>query len=99
MTPKNPPAIEPKPIRSDAVSIELQALEKRCGYGPPLGNAMRVTLENRIRRLPSSITERVLVLAVRNKGVVAGIALDPVAMKAALAAADEAEAGRWPRRC
>ncbi len=51
-----------------------------------------MTAESLIRRVPASIIDRVLVLATRGGGTVAGIALDPVATKAALTAADEADA-------
>jgi hypothetical protein len=42
--------------------------------------------------VPETIVDRILALAVRGKGTVAGIKLDPVAAKAALAKADEADA-------
>jgi len=80
------------PTTSSSTVLQLQALEKTCGYGDPLPEASRTASEILVRRIPTSIVERVLTLAVREKGVVAGIALDPDAAQAALAAADEADA-------
>jgi hypothetical protein len=88
----HPSASAPPPTSSTKVSVQLQALEKSCGYGDPLTNDVRVTRENLIRRVPAAIVDRVIALAARGKGTVAGITFDPVAAKAKLAAADEADA-------
>jgi len=77
---------------STAIAEKLQALEEACGYGDPLADDVRKSNENLVRRMPSSIVDRVIALAVRGKGVVAGIKLDPAAAKAALAEADDADA-------
>jgi hypothetical protein len=77
---------------SSAIAIQLQALEKSCGYGDPLPDAVRSTSEKLVHRVPQTIVDRVLALAVRGGGVVAGITLDPNAAKMALAEADEADA-------
>ena len=74
------------------VAGQLQVIEETCGYGDPLSDDVRKANEGLVRRMPSSIVDRVIALAVRGKGVVAGIKLDPDAAKAALAEADEADA-------
>jgi hypothetical protein len=74
------------------VPLQLQAIESRCGYGEPLTDADRRTSLNLVRRVPSTIVDRILALAVRGGGKVAGIAFDPSDAKGALAAADEADA-------
>ena len=79
------------PPASD-IALQLQALEEACGYGDPLPDATRKVSEDLFRRVPTTIVDRVLALAVRGGGVVAGIKLDPTAAKGALAAADDADA-------
>jgi len=74
------------------VPLQLQAIESRCGYGDPLTDADRKTSLDLVRRVPSTIVERIIALAVRGGGSVAGIAFDPSGAKGALAAADEADA-------
>jgi hypothetical protein len=74
------------------VAMQLQAIESACGYGDPLSDDERRAGFTTIRRTPASIVDRILSIAVRQKGVVAGIAFDPDAAKQALAEADEAEA-------
>jgi hypothetical protein len=85
------PAPSPSTSLSD-VPIQLQALEQRCGYGDPLPDDARKTSEELVRRVPSSIVDRIIALAVRGNGVVAGITFDPNAAKSALTQADEADA-------
>ncbi len=74
------------------VPAQLQLIEQRCGYPDPLTDKVRVASETLVRRVPGSIIERVIALAIRGGGKVAGIAFDPDAAKAALAEADEADA-------
>jgi hypothetical protein len=74
------------------VPLQLQAIEARCGYGEPLTNADRRTSLDLVRRVPSTIVDRVIALAVRGGGKVAEIGFDPSGAKSALAAADEADA-------
>jgi hypothetical protein len=78
-------------IATSDIPSQLQAIEQACGYGDPLPDASRKTSESLIRRVPSSIIDRILALAVRGGGTVAGITLDPDAAKAALTQADEAD--------
>ncbi len=73
------------------IPSRLQAIEQACGYGDPLPDATRKTSEALIRRVPTTIIDRILALAVRGGGTVAGITLDPAAAKAALTQADEAD--------
>jgi hypothetical protein len=77
---------------SSNVAMQLQALEQTCGYGDPLPDDTRKASEKLVRRVPLAIVDRVIALAVRGGGTVAGIKLDPTATKAALAAADDADA-------
>jgi hypothetical protein len=77
---------------TSAVAAQLQAIEQACGYGDPLPDADRTTSDALIRRVPTSIVDRIVALAVRGGGTVAGIAFDPDTAKAALAAADDADA-------
>jgi len=74
------------------VPTQLQAIEQSCGYGDPLPDAIRSTSEKLVQRVPSTIVDRIIALAARGGGTVAGIKFDPDAAKAALAAADEADA-------
>jgi hypothetical protein len=71
---------------------ELQAIEQRCGYPVALDTSIRRTSEYLIQRVPASVIAHVITLAVRGGGSVATIKFDPVQAKAALAAADEADA-------
>jgi hypothetical protein len=80
------------PTQSTDISAQLQAIEESCGYGDPLTAVARKVSQALIRRVPTSIVDRVLAIAGRFAGTVAGIALDPDEAKAALAQADEAEA-------
>ena len=75
-----------------SVPVQLQALEQSCGYADALADDVRAVSERLIQRVPASIVAHVLALAVRGQGTVAGITFDPDAAKAALAAADEADA-------
>jgi hypothetical protein len=74
------------------VPAQLQALETSCGFGDPLPDATRTASEKLIRRVPASIVARVIALASRSGGTVAGIAFDPDTASAALTAADQADA-------
>jgi hypothetical protein len=74
------------------IPTQLQSIEASCGYGDPLDDETRKQSSRLIDRVPSTIVERVITLAQRGKGSVAGIALDPVAAKQALANADQADA-------
>jgi hypothetical protein len=71
---------------------QLQSLEASCNYGDPLTDEARKVGIKLIDRVPSTIVERVITLATRGKGSVAGITVDPVAAKQALANADQADA-------
>jgi hypothetical protein len=92
VTPTPPPTAGPTGTSSNAIAIQLQALEQTCGYGDPLADASRATYEKLVQRVPSAIIDRVITLAVRGGGTIAGIAFDPNAAKANLADADEADA-------
>jgi hypothetical protein len=70
------------------IPAQLQAIETACGYGDPLPDATRDTSEALIRRVPTTIVDRIIALAARGGGEVAGITFDPTAAKAALTAAD-----------
>jgi hypothetical protein len=85
-------AAQPTLASRQTIPEQLHAIEQRCGYGEALGVDDRNAAEKLIGRVPSSIIAHVMMLAVRGAGVVAGIKLDPDATKAALAAADEADA-------
>jgi hypothetical protein len=74
------------------VPAQLQQIELLCGFGDPLVDADRTTSESLVRRVPVTIVERIIALAARNGGVVAGITFDPTAAKTALAEADQADA-------
>jgi hypothetical protein len=87
-----PPTAGPTGTSSNAIAIHLQALEQSCGYGDPLPDTSRRLSEGLIRRVPSAIVDRLITLAVRGGGAVAGIAFDPNATRAALAEADQADA-------
>jgi hypothetical protein len=76
----------------DDVPAQLQAIEASCNYGDPLVDDARRKSQSVIDRVPSSIVDRVIALAARGGGSVAGITLDPDAAKQALADADQAEA-------
>ncbi len=73
------------------VPSQLQQIELLCGFGDPLPDRDRRTSEKLLQRVPTSIVERILALAARGGGVVAGITLDPAAAKSALAEADVAD--------
>jgi hypothetical protein len=88
----SPSTAPPTGTSLSGIPAQLQALEQTCGYGDPLPDATRTTSEDLVRRVPSTIVDRIIALAARGGGVVAGIAFDPDAAKSALAQADEADA-------
>ncbi len=77
---------------ASGVPAQLQAIESACGYEDPLTDAARKTSENVVRRVPQPIVDRVIALAGRQGGTVAGITFDATTAKAALAEADAADA-------
>jgi hypothetical protein len=96
-TPAEPAAAAPEvaatktPAPPGSIPAQLQAIEQTCGYGDTLSDKVRATSEGLIHRVPMSIIERIITLAVRGGGTVAGISFDPSAATSALAAADEAD--------
>ena len=85
-------AATPATTSPSDVPTQLQALEQACGYGDPLPDDARRTNEKLVQRVPPAIVDRIIALAVRGGGVIAGITFDPNAAKTALAAADDADA-------
>ncbi len=77
---------------SSPITAQIQAIEESCGYPPTLADEDRKASNALVRRVPASILERVITLASRGGGSVAGIKFDPAEAKAALAEADDAEA-------
>ena len=79
---------------SAAVSIPLQieAIEQSCGYEETPAADVREVSVKLVARVPDTIVAQIIALAVRGRGRVAGVSFDPDAAKAALAAADEADA-------
>jgi hypothetical protein len=88
----SPPTAATASTSPSSVVLQLQTLEQTCGYGDPLPDDTREASAALVRRVPSSVVDRVIALAVRGRGIVAGINFDPNAAKAALAAADDADA-------
>jgi hypothetical protein len=87
-TAKRPP-LSSSPLTG--IPARLQAIEEACGFEAPLPDESRKVAQELVWRVQGGIVERIIVLAARGEGSVAGIAFDPDAAKAALAEAEEAE--------
>jgi hypothetical protein len=88
----SPSTAPPSAAPTSDVPAQLQALETACGYGDPLPEDVRTTSRKLVNDVAPTVVSRVIALAARGNGVVAGITFDPDAAKAALAQADEADA-------
>jgi hypothetical protein len=80
------------PVAPGSILAQLKAIEVSCGYGDPLADKVRNASEALVNRVPISIVDRVIALAVHENGSIAGIAFDPNAAQSALSAADDADA-------